>query len=98
MLFVVLLTDKPNHGAMRAEQLPNHLGWLAAHKDSVLVAGALRHEPDEVPKGGLWVVQAESKEAVHVLAKTDPFFTCGLRERVDVFHWTKAAQDFNALL
>lgn len=22
--------------------------------------------------------------------KTDPFYTCGLRESVEVFHWSKA--------
>lgn len=43
-----------------------------------------------MPKGGLWIVEAESKDSVHQLMQTDPFWTCGLRQRVEVLHWSKA--------
>jgi hypothetical protein len=58
----------------------------------VLVAGSLRVEPEEVPKGGLWIVEAASKSAVLELMRSDPFYTCGLRERVEVLHWSKALE------
>ena len=90
MLFAVLFTDKPGHGALRAQHLQAHIDWVADHQDTVLVAGSLRHEPQDVPKGGLWVVEADSKQAVHALMQTDPFFTCGLRAGVEVLHWSKA--------
>lgn len=90
MLFVVLFTDKPHQGALRAEHLQAHIDWVAAHQDTVRVAGSLREAPDQVPKGGLWIVEAPSAQAVHTLMQTDPFWTCGLRERVEVLHWSKA--------
>ena len=90
MLFVVLFTDFPGHGALRAQHLQAHIDWVAEHADTVRVAGSLRVEPGDVPKGGLWIVEAESKEAIHQLMQTDPFWTCGLRERVEVLHWNKA--------
>ena len=90
MLFAVLFTDLPGHGALRAQHLQAHIDWVAEHADTVLVAGSLRVEPGDVPKGGLWIVEAESKEAIHQLMQTDPFWTCGLRERVEVLHWNKA--------
>jgi uncharacterized protein len=68
------------------------------HKDQVLVAGSLRHEPADTPKGGLWVVEAASKEAVAELMKTDPFYTCGLRQSVEVLHWNKALPSHKALV
>lgn len=90
MLFAVIFTDKPGHGALRAEYLKAHIDWVAQHQDTVLVAGSLRTEPAAVPKGGLWVVEAPSKEAVLDLMKSDPFYLCALRERVEVLHWSKA--------
>jgi uncharacterized protein len=90
MLFAVLFTDKPGQGALRAQHLDAHIEWVADHQDTVLVAGSLRHELADVPKGGLWVVEAPSKQAVHDLMHTDPFWTCGLRQSVEVLHWSKA--------
>lgn len=90
MLFAVFFTDRQNQGALRATHLQAHIDWVAANRAHVLVAGSLRVDPAEVPKGGLWIVEADSKEAVHQLMQTDPFWTCGLRERVEVLYWSKA--------
>jgi uncharacterized protein len=98
VLFAVLFTDKPDHGALRSEYLEPHIRWVDEHKSKVLVAGSLRHEPGDVPKGGLWVVEAESKSAVLELMKTDPFYTCGLRQSVEVLHWSKALENHKALV
>lgn len=93
MLFAVLFTDKPGHGALRSENLEAHIRWVAEHRDAVLVAGSLRVDPGAVPKGGLWIVEAQSKGAVFELMKSDPFYTCGLRQDVEVLHWSKALDD-----
>jgi len=92
MLFAVLFTDKPGHGHLRAQHLQAHIDWVAQNQSWVLVAGSLRVEPHEVPKGGLWVVEAPSKEDVRERMKTDPFYTCGLRQSVEVLHWSKALE------
>ena len=93
MLFAVLFTDRPGHGNLRAENLDAHVRWVAEHRDTVRVAGSLRVEPGAVPKGGLWIVEAPSKSAVLELMKSDPFYTCGLRQAVEVLHWSKALED-----
>ena len=98
MLFAVLLTDKPGHGDLRSEHLSAHVRWVEENKNKVLVAGSLRQEPTEVPEGGLWIVEEDSKAAVFELMKTDPFHTCGLRESVKVFHWSKALPNHKALV
>jgi uncharacterized protein len=38
----------------------------------------------------LWVVDAPSKEAVVELMASDPFYAYGLRQGVEVLHWSKA--------
>ena len=93
MLFAVILHDKPCQGALRAELLPQHLESLDHHSTEIVVAGSLRHEPGDLPLGGLWVVEAEHKEQVVALLQEDPFFVCGLRESYDVLHWSKAFPD-----
>jgi uncharacterized protein YciI len=98
VLFAVLFTDKSGHGALRGEHLDAHIQWVYEHKDNVLVAGSLRQEPTDIPKGGLWAVEAESKESVFKLLQTDPFYTCGLRQSVEVFHWSKALPNHQALV
>lgn len=97
-LFAVLFTDRPGHSELRATHLQAHIDWVDAHKDQVLVAGSLRHEPGDVPKGGLWIVESESKDAVFALIQSDPFTTCGMRQGVEVFHWNKALQHHKALV
>ena len=98
MLFAVLLTDKPGHGALRAQHLDAHVQWVADQKATVRVAGSLRREPTDTPVGGLWVVEAACPADVHLLVQTDPFFTCGLRQGVEVFHWSKALPHHQALV
>ena len=97
-LFAVLFTDRPDHGELRAEHLQAPIDWVDAHQDQVLVAGSLRHEQGDVPKGGLWIVEAESKDAVYALMQSDPFTTCGLRQGVEVLHWSKALPQHKALV
>ena len=92
MLFAVIFTDKPNHGSLRAANLDAHIKWVAMNPEVVLVAGSLRCELGATPKGSLWIVEAPSKEAVLDLMRTDPFYTCGLREGVEVLHWSKALE------
>ena len=50
MLFVVLFTDLPDQGALRATHLQAHIDWVAAHQAQVRVAGSLREQLGQVPK------------------------------------------------
>ena len=98
MLFAVLFTDKPGHGALRSEYLHAHIDWVDQNKAAVLVAGSLRAEPQDTPKGGLWIVEAISKANVMQIMATDPFYTCGLRQSIEVLHWSKALEHHKALV
>ena len=98
MLFAVLFKDKPGQGALRAERLSAHIEWIASHPEVILVAGSLRDEPGDVPRGALWVVEAPSKADVLELIESDPFSACGLRESVEVLHWSKAMPERKSLV
>ena len=90
MRFAVIFRDRPGQGDLRAQQLQAHLRWLDENRDWVLVGGSLREAPQETPIGGLWVVEAESRQDVQQRMQSDPFMTCGLRESVQILHWNKA--------
>jgi uncharacterized protein len=48
MLFVVLFTDRPGLGALRAAHLQAHIEWVAVNQAHVRLAGSLREEPGQV--------------------------------------------------
>ena len=98
MLFAVIFTDKPGHGALRIEHLQAHIDWVDTNKNVVLVAGSLRSDPEATPQGGLWIVETESKASVLNMMTTDPFYTCGLRQSWEVLHWSKALEHHQALI
>ena len=35
---------------------------------------------------------------MHALKQADPFYTCGLRQSVEVLHWSKALESHQALI
>ena len=86
----MLFTDNPERASLRAERLAAHVDWIASHPEQILVAGSLRNEPGDNPKGGLWIVEANAKADVLTLVQSDPFFKFGLRASVEVLHWSKA--------
>lgn len=90
MLFMVRFTDQPNSAGLRKEKLKEHLGWIKENKAQIPAAGTLREEEDAVPVGGCWVVEAESREDVDALVETDPYWMAGLRDTIEVMHWSLA--------
>lgn len=90
MLFAVLFNDFPEMAEVRAQNLAAHLAWLEEYQAVIPVGGSLRREPNATPKGGLWIANAQSKEELDALLRTDPFFTAGLRKDYEILHWSKA--------
>ena len=98
MLFAVRFTDKAGLGAVRQRYMAAHLSWLAERQDVIKVAGSLRQTLDDVPLGALWIVEAESIAAVDELYQTDPFWTKGLRQSVEILYWSKAFPDLQVAI
>lgn len=94
MLFIVqfedIYADHPERLPERAQHMPAHLAFLAAHPDRVVASGALRDSEDGAPKGGLWVLSAASKAEAESFYQADPFWQAGLRKSVRVSHWAQA--------
>lgn len=98
MLFAVRFHDQMDCAEVRLQHLQAHIDWLDEHKELVLIGGSLRKEPGENPVGGLWLVEAPDKNAVEVLIQSDPFSIHGLRERHEIFFWSRAFPERKVLV
>lgn len=90
MLFVARFEDRPERLRPRHDTMAAHLAYLEECRDRILVAGSLRETPGADPVGGLWIVEAESREAAEALCRKDPFWAVGLRKSTVLLHWSKA--------
>lgn len=63
------------------------LSFLERNSDQIEAAGPLFDSSDDSGAGGLWVVDAESPEAVLALVHEDPFWPTGLRKVVRILNW-----------
>jgi uncharacterized protein YciI len=73
--------------------MPAHLDFLDQHRARIRAAGPLHDVADGAAAGGLWVVDAESLEAVTELIHGDPFWPTGLRQSVRVLQWSQVFAD-----
>jgi uncharacterized protein YciI len=88
---VILEDNGPEVAApIREAYLQDHLAYLEAHRDRIVLAGPLRTEPDAMPGGGLWVIETPTREEAARIVETDPFFRHGLRKGYKLLLWGKA--------
>jgi uncharacterized protein YciI len=93
MLFAVLFADDPDRADARRRLMPDHLDFLERHSTAIRAAGPLRVPGSGEAAGGLWLVEAETAEAVRRLYESDPFWPTGLRKSVRVLEWSQVFAD-----
>lgn len=89
MMYAVFFEDNETFATMRAKHMNEHLAFLNDHKGIVLAAGPLTNTADELSAGGLWVVNADTHQAVQDLVEMDPFFPTGLRKSIKILQWNQ---------
>jgi len=98
MLYAVVFEDAANLGPdVRRQHTPAHLSFLDKNAARIRAAGPLR-APSGDPVGGLWLVEADSADAVHALVREDPFWPTGLRQSVRVLAWSQVFADGKRLI
>jgi uncharacterized protein YciI len=98
MLYVVLFTDDPAHADIRPRLMPAHLDFLEKHDTTIHSAGPLFEAQSGDAAGGLWVVEAETFDAVRALVEADPFWPTGLRRSVRILRWSQVFADGRRLV
>lgn len=89
MIYAVLFEDNESRADMRSKHMSAHLAFLERNAGTISAAGPLKDADADAPAGGLWLVEADSAQAVHALIEADPFWPTGLRKSVRVLQWTQ---------
>jgi uncharacterized protein YciI len=87
MLFAVLFEDDPPHAESRKRLMAEHLAFLQKNAAAIKAAGPLAAKGPTGFAGGLWLVDAGSREQVRRLCEDDPLWAAGLRKSVRIFEW-----------
>lgn len=85
MLFCVTFQDNQGKEHLRQKHMADHLTFLETVGARMLGAGPLFDGSEG--HGGMWLLEAESAEAVQTLVEQDPFWPTGLRKSVAILEW-----------
>jgi uncharacterized protein YciI len=98
MQYVVLFEDDAARADRRQKHMREHLAFLERNAATIRAAGPLKDAKDGSPAGGVWLVEAQSADAVRALTEADPFWPTGLRKSVRVLEWKQVFADGKALI
>ncbi|WP_022693757.1 YciI family protein [Ponticaulis koreensis] len=83
-LFHVIALDKPDALDLRLENRAAHLEWAKAAGETVRMAGPLLADDGESFIGSVFLIEAESEEALKAFQAEDPYVKAGLFQTVDI--------------
>lgn len=89
MKFAVFFEDNDDRADQRTAHMAAHLAFLEENAAALSDAGPLVDTADDRPAGGLWLVEADTPDAVRRLVETDPFWPTGLRKSVRILRWNR---------
>ena len=90
MLFIATCIDQPDGAAVRQENRPAHLAYLASLGPKARAAGALLSADQRAVVGSLLIFEAADAAEVAALLAADPYAKAGLFATVDVKPWRQA--------
>lgn len=85
--FILLCRDKPGAASLRQDTRPDHLAYIQAAGEKVLLAGPMLDKedgPDSAPVGSMLIIEATDQAGAEAFAKADPYAQAGLFADVSV--------------
>jgi uncharacterized protein YciI len=86
--------DADRAARLRAEHLDGHLRHVEAHWRRYVTAGPIRAPGAARITGSSFLVLSETETDARALMDADPYFTCGLYDRVEVYAQTLAIGEY----
>ncbi|HNP62541.1 MAG TPA: YciI family protein [Woeseiaceae bacterium] len=93
--YLVFCRDQPGSEHPRAQALADHLKHLDSAMERVSLAAGLKNE-DGRPSGSIMIVEADSPADAERFVMSDPFFTAGVWESLEVHHLGRAVGNWVA--
>ena len=78
MLYVLFCEDKPDSEELRLANRASHLDYVGTKTEMIKLAGPMLSDDSQHMVGSLFLVEAESIEAVQDLNSQDPYTLAGL--------------------
>jgi uncharacterized protein len=97
MRYVALFEDTPEMAPVRKARVKEHIAFLEANRAEIVIAGGLRDEHGGEYRGGLWVLEVESRARAVALIESDPYFSLYPRP-YQLYAWGKALPQFSVTL
>ncbi|MEQ8404274.1 MAG: YciI family protein [Oceanicaulis sp.] len=88
------IEDGERAARLRAEHLDGHLEHVEAHWRRYVTAGPIRKPGAPRIIGSSFLVLASDEAGARALMEGDPYFTCGLYGRVEIYAQTLAIGDY----
>ena len=88
--------DRPGTADLREAVKDEHLAYLAAHVDIVMVGGALLADDSPVRLGSCLIVNLPSRAAMEEWVRDEPFNKAGVFARVSVVRMRRGQLNPNA--
>jgi len=79
--------DKPGSLAIRLDNRPAHLAYLADNAAAIKIAGPYLDEASGEPRGSMLILEVESLDAARALLDKDPYAIAGLFAEVEIRPW-----------
>lgn len=78
MLYVIYMEDGPRSVEIRAATRDAHLAYLEAHRDILVLGGALLADDGKTRTGSMLVLNVPSRKAAEAFSENEPFRRAGL--------------------
>lgn len=89
MPYMIRTYDKPDAAELRAAHRAAHLEYLRGYTARILAAGGFLNDDGSVGKGGMIVLDTDSRAEAEALVANDPFTLAGVFEKVEIQRWRK---------
>ena len=89
MPYMIRTYDKPDAAELRAAHRAAHLEYLRGYTARILAAGGFLNDDGSVGKGGMIVLDTDSRAEAEALIANDPFTLAGVFEKVEIQRWRK---------
>jgi uncharacterized protein len=84
VLYIIYQEDRPDGAAIRAAQREAHFAYLEAHKDILVLGGALLDEDGATRTGSVLVLNVADRASADAFSENEPFRRAGLFKSVKI--------------
>jgi uncharacterized protein YciI len=86
MLFIIYQEDASGSAALRAEHRPAHFAYLEAHKDILVLGGAMLGDDGETRTGSVLIINVPSLADAERFSENEPLRKAGTFKSVKIAH------------